>query len=208
MTVSAAALLALWGDELAEVGRARMGNTQMLGREDKVSSKDLAAAIVALTVWEQWGAGVLGVTFERKKRLGLLNSSKLTVQAVGVAATPFASALVAACPEPRRLEVVLQAALGGEQMDPAGTVIGQARAELAQAGVVVHNGDSTVRALAKSFTGGSSFELVPGAAEPHRPAWEALLARWLPWQQANAADAEMLFAQARSAITYATASTD
>jgi hypothetical protein len=206
MTMSAAALVALWGDELAEVGQARMGNTQMPGREDKASTKDLAAAIVALTTWELWGAGVLGVSFERKKRLGLVTTTKVTLQANAPAATPFAAALAGACQQPRRLEAVLQDAIGGEQLDPAGAVLNQARAELVGAGVLVHSGDSAMRGLAKSFSGKSVFELVPGAAAPWRPTWDALLSRWLPWQQANAGDAEMLFGGARSALAYATSS--
>lgn len=207
MTISAAAQVALWGDELAEVDKARMGNTKMPGREDKVSTKDLAAAMVALTVWDLWSARALHVGFERKKRLGF-TTAKVTLQATATPGFPFAAALAGACREPRRIEAVLQDALGGEQADAASTVVNRVQAELVDAGVLVPNGDSTARSIAKAFVGVSVLEAVPGAAQPHRAAWESLKSRWLEWQQANPADAELLVKEARSAITYATASND
>ncbi|MCU1498474.1 MAG: hypothetical protein JWM47_2427 [Acidimicrobiales bacterium] len=207
MTISAAALVAIWGDELAEVDKARLGNTKMPGRDEKVSTRDLASAIVALTVWDLWSARALHVSFDRKKRLGL-NTAKVTIQATAAPAFPFAAALAGACHQPRRLEAALQDALGGEQADAASTVVNGVHGELVHAGVLVPTGDSTARSIAKAFVGASVLEAVPGATYAHRAAWEVLKSGWLQWQQANPADAQLLFKEARSAITYATASND
>ena len=129
------------------------------------------------------------------------------VQATGTpATTAVGSALVAACAQPRKLEQVFQDVIGGEKADPAGSFLNLARAELAQAGVLAHTGEGALKGFAKSLSGKSVFELVPGAADPYRAWWDALLSRWLPWQQANPADAEMLFEGAKSALAYATSS--
>lgn len=202
MTLSAAALVALWGDELAEVGQARMGNTRMPGRATKASTKGLGTAAIALTVWDLWGTGALSWTFERVS-LGFIDTTTVTIHASGTPSTPFAAALAGACHEPRRIGPVLQDVLGGEQVDPAGKVLAHARAELADAGVLIHSGDSAARGLVTSLTGGSVFELVPGAADAHRPDWDALSSRWLTWRQTEPGGAQMLLDEARCALSHA-----
>lgn len=208
MTISAAALVALWGDELPEVGRARLGNTQMPGRDVKASTKDLAASALALTVWDLWSRGEMGVAFERKKRLGVLATAKVTIQANVLATSPLAAALTAAVPQPRPLATALLSALGGEKFDPAGTVLSIIEGELIALGVLTHDGSSTRASLAKAMVGRSSVQAVPDGIQAQRAAWLDLQARWTVWQQAKPDDADLLLKQARSALASATDSTN
>jgi hypothetical protein len=208
MTISAAALVTLWGDELPEVGRARLGNTQMPGRDEKASTKDLAAAALALTVWDLWSRGELGVAFERKKRLGVLATAKVTIQATAQSTSPLAAALTAAVTQPRSLTTALLGALGGEKIDPAGTVLSIIQGELVALGILINDGSSTTASLAKAMVGRSSVLAVSSGIEAQRPAWLDLKGRWTAWQQANPEDAALLVKQARSALAFASDSTN
>lgn len=205
MSISAAALVILFGDELDEVGTARLGTTTMPGREEKVSTKDLAAATIALTVWAESRSGALDLSIDRKKRLGLVPTTSVVLCATGQAPTGrLAQALAAGAERPAKLEVTLRQALGGDSLDPSGAVLSLARGELNEAGILVAKEMSRSAAIGRALTGKDSAEAVPGAVDHLRPEWDVLQQSWSAWRTAQPDDAAALFKQAKNALTATT----
>lgn len=201
MAFSATGLVAVFGDELDEVGSARLG-MKMPGREVKVSTKDLAAAALAITVWDLVEQGQLGLRQETRKRL--LGKSTVVVLEARSTGHGFAGQLLAAALGGIDMRTVVERMLGGESLDPASRLVAMAHAELAEIGVMAASGDGRVKSVLKAVTGTSPFEMAPGNEAALRPDWDTLLARWRAWSAANADAHRQLLATARSAIERAT----
>jgi hypothetical protein len=204
--MSAGSLVALFGDELAEVGTARLGSITMPGRDVKVSSKDLATAALALTVWDLAEQRALSVRIEAKKRF-LGNSTKLLVQAAATG-DGFAGLLLNACREETDVRALAERMLGGEAIDPSGRLLAIAHAELAGAGVLTPTVDGKAKTVLKAMTGKSLFESVPGADDWLRADWQELRGRWAAWAANDPDGHKRLLDAARKSIERATKSMD
>lgn len=191
-------LVVLFGDELAEVGSARIGVRVVGGA--KVSAKDLAVALLAIGIADLEGEELATLTeSEQKKLFRTKRALALQTDAGGAGLT---AAIAAAARAGMPVEALAPSLLGGRVSAPEMALIAIAKAHLESTGATVRVEEKGMRRIGGKL-GMSPFEIHEPSAEPLRGAWQALLRRWEAWRDRDPELAGRLLDACRSSISAA-----
>lgn len=193
--MAGAELVTLFGNELDEVGKARMGGLKVVGSE-KVSYRDVCQMLLAMAVAELVSSRAATLTEEDVK--GRFRSRRaLMLRASGDAAGFTGLVAQAAVGGVEVRDLVLRM-LGNQVASPDSVLVTRAHATLDGTGAVVKAGGMGKKLGAK--LGMSSYEVDDQGAQALRPEWERLRSTWREWSSANPALAKQLLDSCKDAV--------
>lgn len=189
-----AELTALFGDELPEVGSARIG--MVLASGTKVSMRDVAQMLLAIAVAQLLDEGAATATeTEIKKRLRTRRTLVLQANEAGEGMT---AAVAAAARDGVPIDELAMRLLDGANAAPETSLIRLAQAQLEATGAVVQ-AKGAGRRFGKML-GANPYEIEPEQAEALRPQWQALMEQWSGWKAANPELAERILDGCKTAL--------
>jgi hypothetical protein len=191
--MSGVELVTLFGNDLAEVSPAHIGVRVAGGI--KVSARDLASVLLAMSVAELHGRGAATLAEEEVKRL-FRASQVLTVCSNGDG-QGFAGTVSRAARQGTAVRKLARAVLGGTVRTPELTLVGMAQSFLEPTGAVVAK--QGMKRLGTAI-GYPPFEINDAAADGLRGQWEPVRAGWESWKAANAAMAGPLVEACRKSL--------
>lgn len=191
--MAGAELVTLFGGELPEVSSARIGVRVAGGA--KVSARDLAGTLLAMSIAELHGQGTAKLEEEEVKRM-FRATRALTVWSSG-AGEGLAGAISQAVQEKTPVTRVARAVFGGLVATPELTLISMAQAFLEPTGAVV--GKTGLKRLGAKL-GSLRYEIDDRAAEALRGQWPPVRARWESWKAANPALVDPLVTACRKSL--------
>lgn len=199
--MAGAELVTLFGNQLDEVSKARVGGVKVVGGE-KVSYRDLAQLLLALAVVEVVTTGAGSLAEEQIK--GRFRSRRELVLRATAAAPGFTGVVAAAATGGVEVKQLALAVIGREVASAETVLVSQAHASLEGTGAVTKAG-SMGRKFGAAL-GMSSYDVDDRGAEHLHPEWERLRATWQGWRNAHPDLAKRLLADCKDALARATSS--
>ena len=188
-------LITLFGDDLAEIGSARIGVRVVGGT--KVGARELAQMLLAVGIADLLDRGV--ATLSERESKNLFRSRRTLVVQSSEASDGFTRALAKVAREPVQVDQLAAHLLGGRVAGPELALIGMAHGHLEDSGAVTRADGKAVRRVGTKL-GLSPFDINDAGAEALRPEWQQLRERWEAWKAANAERADQLLEACKKSL--------
>ncbi len=190
-----AELITLFGDQLEEVDSARIGMRVSGGQ--KVSMRDVAVMLFALSVAELLDSGAATVTEQEVKKRFRTRKTMLLKSAP--AGDGFTAIVATAARDGVAVEDLGLVVLGGMTPAPETSLIRGAQGLLEPTGAVVRSDEGRARRIGTKL-GANPYEIRDDQAELLKGEWQQLHQRWTTWKTQNPALGAQLLDSCRKAL--------